>query len=133
VSANGDLVHELFERFNGGDPDVITELLTKDFVAEIPPSLSAEPDVYEGHEGALRYLRGFDGMLEDVRFELLELHDEGDTVIAEMVLTGRGVSSGIDVEMRSAVITWIEGDRIKRMKPFPDLESAREELERLGG
>jgi ketosteroid isomerase-like protein len=128
VRTRVDLVRELFERFNGGDPDVITELLTEDFVAEIPPSLSAEPDVYEGHEGALRYLRGFDGMLEDVRFQLLELHDEGDEVIAERVLTGRGVSSGIDVEMRSAVVTTIEGGRIKRMQPFPDLESARKAL-----
>jgi ketosteroid isomerase-like protein len=132
VTTSVDLVRELFERFNSGDPEVVTELLTEDFVAEIPPSLSAEPDRYEGHEGALRYLRGFDGMLEDVRFRLLELHDEGDKVIAEMVLTGRGVSSGIDVEMRSAVLTWIEGGRIKRMQPFPDLESARKELERLG-
>jgi ketosteroid isomerase-like protein len=132
VTTSVDLVRDLFERFNGGDPDVIIELLAEDFVAEIPPSLSAEPDVYEGHEGALRYLRAFDGMLEDVRFVPLLFHEEGDRVIVEMVLTGRGVSSGIDVEMRSAVLTWIEGGRIKRMQPFPDLESARKELDRLG-
>ena len=28
---------------------------------EIPPDLSAEPDVYLGHEGVRRYFAGFDG------------------------------------------------------------------------
>jgi ketosteroid isomerase-like protein len=130
VSTNVDLVRELFERFNGGDGDAVIELLAEDFVAEVPPSLSAEPDVYEGHEGALRYLRAFEGMLEDVRFVPLEFHEEGERVIVEMVLTGRGASSGIEVEQNAVAVVWFEGGRIKRMQAVPDLESARKALER---
>jgi ketosteroid isomerase-like protein len=127
--SNMDLVRESLRRFNS-DRENVYELLSEDIVVEIPPSLSAEPDVYEGHAGVRRYIDGFDGMLEDVRFELVELHGEGDRVIAELVLKGRGVASGIEVELPSAVVHWIEDGKITRMQPYPDLESAREALRR---
>jgi ketosteroid isomerase-like protein len=125
-----DLVRELFERFNGGDRDAVIELLSEDFVAEVPPSLSAEPDVYEGRAGALRYLEAFDGLLEDVRFEPLEFHEDGEQVIVELVLAGRGVASGIEVAQRAVVIVWVEEGKVRRMQAFPDLEAAREHLRR---
>jgi ketosteroid isomerase-like protein len=124
-----DLVLESLRRFNS-DPENVYELLSEDIVIVVPPSLSAEPDVYEGHAGVRRYMDGFNGMLEDVRFELVELHREGDQVIAEAVLKGRGVASGIDVELPAAIVHWIEGGKIVRMQPYPDLESAREALRR---
>jgi ketosteroid isomerase-like protein len=123
-----DLVRELFVRFNGGDREAVIELLAEDFVAEIPPSLSAEPDVYEGRAGALRYLEAFDGLLEDVRFEPLEFHEHGERVIVELLLAGRGVASGIEVAQRAVVIVWVEEGKVKRMQPFPELETAREHL-----
>lgn len=128
---NVELVRELLERFNA-DRQAIFELLSEDFVAEIPPALSAEPDVYEGHAGARRYLDAFDGLLDDVRFEPLEFHPEGGQVIVDMVLSGRGASSGIAVEMRSAVIHWVADGKVTRMEPHPDLEAARASLRRVG-
>jgi ketosteroid isomerase-like protein len=125
-----DLVRELLRRFNEEELEAVFELLSADVLVEIPPSLSAEPDVYEGHEGVRRYLDAFEGMLEEVRFEPVELHRAGDQVIADMFLKGRGVASGIEVELRSAVIHWIEDGRVTRMLPCPDLEAARETLRR---
>jgi ketosteroid isomerase-like protein len=124
-----ELVREFIERFNT-DRDAVFELLSDDFYAEVPASMSAEPDVYEGREGARRYLRAFDGLLEEVRFEPLEFHEEGEQVIVELLLKGRGVASGIEVAQRAAVIVWVEGGMVTRMQPFPDLDAAREELER---
>jgi ketosteroid isomerase-like protein len=125
---NVDLVRGFLERFNNEDPEQAVEVLAEDFVAVVPPALSAEPDVYEGREGALRYMRGFEGMLEDVRFEPVEFHEEGEQVIVEMLLVGRGVTSGIDVEQRVALIVWVEDGKVARMEPTPDLESARKRL-----
>lgn len=127
-----ELVREVLERFNRGDREAIFELLSDDFVSEIPPSLSAEPDVYEGHAGARRYLDAFEGLMEDVRFEAREFHVEGEHVIADLVMKGRGVASGIPVEQRSAVVHSIAGGKVTRMDPYPDLESAREALRRAG-
>jgi ketosteroid isomerase-like protein len=125
-----ELVREVLDRFNGKDRDAIFELLSEDFVADIPPSLSAEPDVYEGHEGARRYLDGFDGLMDDVRFEPLEFHVEGEKVIVDIVMKGRGAVSGIPVAQRTAVVHSIADGKITRMDPYPDLEAAREAVRR---
>jgi ketosteroid isomerase-like protein len=129
---NVELVRELLERFNRNDRTAMFELLSEDFVAEVPPSLSAEPDVYEGHEGAERYLDAFDGLIDDVRFEVLEYHTEGEQVIVDLLLKGRGAVSGIEVEQRSAVVHWIADGKVTRMDPYPDVETARAALRRVG-
>jgi ketosteroid isomerase-like protein len=128
---NVEVVRELYERINGDDPDSIYELLSEDFVADVPPSLSTEPDVYEGHAGVRRYMDAFDG-LDDVRFDVLELHLEGEQVIVDLVLKGRGAASGIPVEQRSAVVHWIAGGKVTRMDPHPDVETARASLRKVG-
>jgi ketosteroid isomerase-like protein len=123
-----DVVRELLDRVNSGDRERLYELISEDFVSEVPPSLSAEPDVYRGHDGVRRYFEGFEGMIDDVRFDVVELHEVGDQVIADLVLKGRGAASGIEVEMRAVVVHWIEGGKVSRMQPYPDLETAREAL-----
>jgi ketosteroid isomerase-like protein len=132
AESNVDLVRELLERFNRNDRAAIFELLSEDFVAEVPPTLSAEPDVYEGHDGARRYLDAFEGLIDDVRFEALEYHTEGEQVIVDLLLKGRGAVSGIAVEQRSAVVHWIAGGKVTRMDPYPDVEAARASLRRPG-
>jgi ketosteroid isomerase-like protein len=123
-----ELVRALYERFSPGEAEAVLELLSEDFFAEVPPSMSAEPDVYEGHAGALRYLRGFAGMIEEVRFVPLEVFEEKDKVIAVVRMTGRGATSGIEVELPVVIVHSIEGGKIARMDPYPDLDAAREAI-----
>jgi ketosteroid isomerase-like protein len=129
---NAEVVRELYERINGDDPESIYELLSEDFRAVVPPSLSAEPDIYEGHDGVRRYMDAFQGHIDDVQFEVLEIHLEGEEVIVEMVITGRGASSGIPVEQRSAVVHWVAGGKVTRMDVHPDVELARASLRTVG-
>jgi ketosteroid isomerase-like protein len=126
AGTNLEIVRALLDRFGSGDLDALLEVVSADFVMEVPPSMSAEPDVYEGREGALRYLRGFDGMLEDVRFEALELIEEGEHVIAMMRLTARGVASGIEVAQLAAAVITLDQGKVTRIDSYPDLETARE-------
>ena len=125
---NIEVVRRLFELYASGGVEAALELLDEALVIEIPPELSAEPDVYHGHEGALRYFAGFDGMLEDIRYEALELIPAGEDVLACIRLSGRGVSSGVDVELETVVLHTLEGGKITRLRPYPDLESARQAL-----
>ncbi len=120
-----EIVRELFERFDRGGIDEALELLGDDFVASVPPSMSAEPDVYEGHEGARRYFEGFDGMIEGLSFEALEMEEQGEVVIAWMRFRGRGASSGIEVEQYVAVVNLVQGGQVVRMESHPDMETAR--------
>jgi ketosteroid isomerase-like protein len=121
-------VHRLFERFEPEGLDAALELISEDFVVEIPGSMSAEPDVYEGHDGARRYFAGFDGLIEGVRFEPLEFIEEADVVIVWLRLTGRGAASGIAVEQYAAVIAWVEDGKVTRMEPHVDVDEARAAL-----
>jgi ketosteroid isomerase-like protein len=126
--ADVEIVRQLFERMSGGGLDFALELVSEDFSVEVPSDLSAEPDLYEGHAGARRYFAGFDGLIEDVRFQLREIFDEGGAVLVWLVLSGRGAVSGIDVEQPAAVLVWLEDGKVVRMQPFADLESARAAL-----
>jgi ketosteroid isomerase-like protein len=127
-AADVEIVKQLLERMSGGGVDFALELVSEDFSVEIPSELSAEPDTYQGHAGARRYFEGFDGLIDDVRFEPLEFFDEGEAVLVWLTLSGRGAASGIEVEQAAAVLVWLEGGKVVRMQPFPDLESAREAL-----
>ena len=123
-----ETVRQLFERFDPSGLERALELVSEDFVAEVPGSMSAEPDVYEGHEGARRYFAGFDGLIEDVNFEPIEFVEHGDAVIVWLRLTGRGAASGIEVEQHAAVVVRVRDGRVTAMHPHPDMEAAREAL-----
>jgi ketosteroid isomerase-like protein len=126
--SNLEVVRRLFELYGSGGMDAALVMLDEQLVIVIPPELSAEPDTYHGHEGALRYFAGFDGMLEEISYEALELLPEGDHVLAHIRLAGRGVSSGLDVELESVVVHTVVDGKVTRIEPFVDLESARRSL-----
>jgi ketosteroid isomerase-like protein len=128
ADSNVEVVRLLFERFAEGGIEPALEGLSEELVIEIPPDMSAEPDIYQGHEGARRYFDGFDGMIENVRYEALELIPAGDRVLAHVRLSGRGASSGLDVALEPYVLHELSGGKIVRIRPYPDLESARAAL-----
>jgi ketosteroid isomerase-like protein len=123
-----DVVRELFDRFGGEGLESALELVSEDFVAVVPPSMSAEPDVYEGHEGARRYFAAFEGSMDDLRYEPIELLEEGEALIARIRVVGRGVVSGIEVEQIAAVILRLADGKVTYMEPHRDLDAAREAL-----
>ena len=123
-----ELVQELFRRFSAGGVESALDLVSEDACFEVPGSMSAEPDVYEGHDGARRYFAGFEGLMEDVRFQPLEIEEHGDVLIAWLLFAGRGVASGIEVEQYAAVIVWVSDGKVVRMHPHPDMETARAAL-----
>jgi ketosteroid isomerase-like protein len=94
--------------------------------------MSAEPDSYRGHDGVRRYFAGFDGMIEGVHYEAIELVQVGDHVLAEARMSGRGVSSGLDVGIDAFVVHELAGGRIVWMRPYPDRESATAALDSAG-
>jgi ketosteroid isomerase-like protein len=49
-------------------------------------------------------------------------------VLAVSRLAGRGVSSGLEVELKTAVVHEVAGGKVTRIVPYADLESAREAL-----
>ena len=119
------VVRALFERVNAGDIDGVIALLAPDSIFVVPPEASAEPDTYRGHDGARRYFSGFDGVLDDVRFELLDMKQmTDDTVLAATRLTGRGTTTGIPVEQDTFVVLTARRGLVTWIRPYNDREEA---------
>jgi len=125
-----ELVLELFRRFSAGGLDSSLELVAADSEFVIPASMSAEPDVYRGHDGARRYFAGFEGLMDDLHWEPIETEEHGDVVIVRMLWRGRGIASGIEVKQPGAVNVWVADGKITRMHAHPDMETARGALGR---
>jgi ketosteroid isomerase-like protein len=63
------VVRRFFERYEQAGVEGALEVISPDAVLVVPPEVSSEPDVYEGLEGGRRYFAGFEGALDDVRFD----------------------------------------------------------------
>lgn len=127
AGARETVVREFFEHLNAGRLDDSLALLHPDIVIVVPPSMSAEPDTYEGLEGAQRYMDGFQGLVDQVRFAPSEIVEEEGYVLVEFTLAGRGAQSGIELAQPGAGAIWVEGDRIVRIESHPDMDIARSE------
>ena len=122
------LVGRLFEAFETGQIEAVTDLISEDFLLVVPPSMSAEPDSYEGPEGARRYMDAVEGVVDDVRFSADALYPESGCVIALVRVTGRGATSGLPLEMRAASIVRVRDGMVTGIESHPDLATAREAL-----
>ena len=124
-----ELAQSLFERYQRDGVQSALEVVSPDAVLIVGPETSAEPDTYEGPEGAKRYFDGFEGALDEVRFDLLEIHEESSTaVICSVRLSGLGEMTRIPVEQIVLMTFAIRDDLITRIVAHPTMESARAEF-----
>jgi ketosteroid isomerase-like protein len=104
-----EVVQRLIDAFNSGDIDGILALTHPDFEVEVPPELSAEPDVYIGHAGMRRYWESFHDALDEVRFELEGYWEADDAVVVAMRVSAKGRRTAIPIEQRNAGV-WRTSD-----------------------
>ncbi len=111
--ANVSLVRQLIEAFNSEDIDRVLALADTDVEIEISPDVSAEPDIYLGHDGMRRYFQSFRDAMVDIRFEAEQIWEIDAAVVVALLLTATGRQTAIVVEQRSAgVWTFREGKLI---------------------
>jgi ketosteroid isomerase-like protein len=122
---SADVMRRLLAAYERDGVDGALELIHPDFEAVVPPELSAEPDVYRGHEGVRRWFGGFEGFLDDVRLEAEEFIPVGDRVLIPMLLKGRGAGSGIEVEQRAYQVWWVRDGKVLGVEGFADEARAR--------
>jgi ketosteroid isomerase-like protein len=125
---NAQIVQGMLEAFSRSGPEALLEFVHPEFRGEVPPEVSAEPDVYEGHEGVRRYFESFVEVIDDLRFEPYDLVEAGDTVMAVARISGRGKGSGIPVEMQSYSVAEIRDGKIVAMRAHPSREAALEAI-----
>jgi ketosteroid isomerase-like protein len=85
----------------------------------IPGATSAQ-----GIDAVRRYLESFRNYWAEIRFEPQEYIDAGDKVVVVARLTGRGKSSGAEVERTWAYVWTVRAERALRMEAYADRAEA---------
>jgi ketosteroid isomerase-like protein len=123
-----EIVRQVFDAFNSERIERVLELTDPDFEVEVPPELSAEPDVYRGHDGVRRYFESFQDAMEEIRFESEGFWDAGESVVAAMLITAKGRRTAIPVEQRITAVWSIRDGRALRVKVFASCSEALDEV-----
>jgi ketosteroid isomerase-like protein len=121
---NVERVEQILKAFNSEDIELIISLTQPDFELDVPPELSAEPDIYRGQDGMRRYWESFRDVMDEIRIRPERLCDAGDAVVVLMHLTAKGRRTAIAVEQRTAGVWTFRDDRVRRIRGYASLSEA---------
>ena len=121
--SNVEVVELGYERFNHGDLGWVLAHLDPEIVWEDARQM---PDarVYRGLEEVRRFLRSFGRHWEEIRFELEELREVENSVLAFVHFVGRGKASGAEVDAHLVHVWELENLKVLRIRTFFDREEA---------
>src|SRR5687767_13220825 len=120
---NVELVRSVYDAAGRGDNDAAFELYAPDIEWDVTPSAAAQlglEPVYRGHEGVRRYWRDYLSAFERLDFQLEELVDAADRVLAVARERALGRVSGIAFENRVFAVWTLRNGEITRMRAFLD-------------
>jgi ketosteroid isomerase-like protein len=80
--------------------------------------------VYRGHAGVRRWLADWDAAWAEWSFELEELIDAGDHVVAVVRMRTKGLGSGVELDRQDAVVYRCRNDKILRVDYYNNKEQA---------
>ena len=92
-----DTVRRLFDVFNAGIDDVPTELVSPE-IEFVSPLTSVRGRPYRGYEGARQWLSDIGEQFDRWSYEIEEIREDGDTVVATGVVHLRGRASGVELD-----------------------------------
>ena len=129
---NVDFVRNLFSGADDMDkeallailPEAVPQAFTEDCVWEEDPA-RADRQVWRGHDGIVASFTRWLDQWEEWGFEVSQIEDHGDRVLAVMTEHGRGGSSGADVSATNHLVLTFRDGRIARYQEFYDEEAAR--------
>ena len=121
--ANVEALERGYEALNRGDLSLVLELL----VAEIEwhePAPSPDAGSHTGRESFERFFRGWLESFDGFRVEPEQVVARGDKLIAIVHQSGRGRTSGVEVDARLAHVWTVVDGRAVRWEGVPSPEEA---------
>jgi ketosteroid isomerase-like protein len=129
VESNSEKLLAGYDAWNRDDCDAWLALLSSGVVIStsgVFPDLSAE---YCGHGEAIRFWKQLHAPWEEFRIDVEHVEDDEDYAFAAIRFRGRGVDSGIEVDMRFGMGIRVGDDGLAtHMVNRRTLEEAREVL-----
>src|SRR4051794_29233725 len=96
---NVEIVYRAYDAVRRKDKDAFVD----DMHPEVEGTayfMEADATVYRGHPGMRRFMEETLSIFPDWRPEIVSATDYGDIVLAEVAAAGRGVRSGVALELR---------------------------------
>jgi ketosteroid isomerase-like protein len=106
------------------DPDAFFEIVHPDVEWDIRDSSSPMAGLYHGREAVRDFYRQWAGAFSDWSYELDELFEREDKVVAFVTERGHGRGSGVEVTMQRANVWTFREGMIVRFQSFSDRNSA---------
>jgi ketosteroid isomerase-like protein len=91
-----------------------------------PPDVSGGDEAFRGRDGVRRGFSSWLGTWDSYRFEVRDLIDAGERVLASGWHTGRGRGSGVDVSEDFFVVWTVRSGRVVGLSMFRDRRAALE-------
>ena len=125
--ANVDVVRRIYDAAARRDDVIPFEVYAEDIIWDISNSrraLLAMKPVYHGHDGVRQYWRETISVFGEVDFEVEELIDAGDQVLAVIREREVGRASGVPVETTHLALYTLTGGKVIQMQVFDDRQQA---------
>jgi ketosteroid isomerase-like protein len=84
---------------------------------------------FKGKEGFRAYFEGLEEVFGNVRYELLEIEDHGDALLADIVVHVRGRESGATSSVPAFQVLWFEDGLVRRIVGFTERDEALRSLD----
>jgi ketosteroid isomerase-like protein len=121
---NLQLVREGFVAMERGDVEALVAISDPE-VEWINPEYAVEPGTRRGPEGFRKAVRATHEIFDEVKFEIEEMIEVGDRVVATGTMMARGKGSGLEVAQSFGIVFTIREGRLIRFQWFRDPSEAR--------
>jgi ketosteroid isomerase-like protein len=128
MSRNSELILAGYEAWNRDDIDAYLETLLPDVKLHTSGVWPDFDPVYSGHEGIAEFWRRMREAWEVFDIHVEQIDEEGDCFTTGVRFRGRGVDSGVEVEMRFAHGLRIRDGLLAEIFSRSTVEEAREAL-----
>jgi ketosteroid isomerase-like protein len=123
-----DVVRSVFERFNAGDLDGMTELLAADVEFYELPMVPGS-GTYRGRDDVRRWAETVVDPFETLRFEFEDAEERGEWIAVRTFIDGRGRGSGAEVQMRMSTVWRVRGGEILYHRGYQEHADALRAIE----
>src|SRR5688500_10000659 len=125
---NVALVRQMYDAFHSGDAEGAVAHFAPDVTVDAPDHPDAEGG--RGREALARTIGRWVAAFDDWNEEIEEIRDLGDHVLVAAKQRGRGKGTGIETELRYALLYEVEDGKISSMTFHSDVPEALEAVAR---
>ena len=125
---NVAVVRQMYDAFDSGDAEGAID----HFSPEVGVDARDHPDAQagRGHEALVRIIGSWVAAFDEWSEEIEEIRDLGDHVLVAAKQRGRGKGTGIETELRYALLYEVEDGKISSMTFYSDVAEALEAVAR---